>query len=120
MTAAVTRMQEPSSGDLNRRVTFRLRVDLPTADMGLGPTYPLVIQRWAKIEPVGTAIYTGSAQTDSRITHRVTVRRLEGVTTSHEVVWGRTVYRVVRSAALNGGDDWTVFEVEELGEVSDG
>ncbi|MDH0097466.1 head-tail adaptor protein [Pseudomonas sp. GD04158] len=106
--------KEPGAGELNRRVTVRKRVDYPEDDGGLESAYPVQIPRWAKIEPVGTAVYSDGVQTDARITHRVILRYLLGVTDSHEVVRGETVYRVRRVTAMNGGNRFTVLEVEEL------
>ncbi|MDH1442056.1 phage head closure protein [Pseudomonas sp. GD03721] len=107
--------REPGAGELNRRVTVRKRVDYPDDhDGGLESAYPAQSPRWAKIEPVGTAVYTAGVQTDQRVTHRIILRHLPGVTDSHEVVRGDTVYRVRRSADMNGEQRFTVLEVEEL------
>ena len=108
-------MREPHAGELDRRVTIRRRVDLPGADMGLDETFPEQLDRWAKIEPVGTAVYAGSVQIDTAVTHRVILRYLPGLTNAHEVVHGTTVYRVQRITDMNGSRRWTVLEVEELG-----
>lgn len=104
----------PGAGELNRRVTVRRRVDYPEDDGGLESQYPEQGKRWAKIEPVGTAVYTAGVQTDQRITHRIILRHLPGVTDSHEVVRGDIVYRVRRVADMNGEQRFTVLEVEEL------
>ncbi|VVP34374.1 hypothetical protein PS870_04488 [Pseudomonas fluorescens] len=108
------------AGELDRRIVIQLRADLPAADMGLdsvifGPT-----PRWAKVEPVGTAVYSDGVQTDSRITHRVFVRYMVGITTEHEIVEGGVVYRVRRSAPMNGRKRFTIIEVEELGDMKPG
>jgi hypothetical protein len=108
-------MSEPGAGDLNRRVTLRRRSDSPADDGGLASQFSEEKKRWARIEPVGTAIYNGSVQVDAKITHRVTLRYLGVLPIDFEVVHGDVVYRVRRATDLNGSHKFTVLEVEELG-----
>lgn len=106
---------EPSAGELNRRITLRLRADVPASDQGLDSLFTEQKKRWAKIEPVGTAVYAAGIQTDVKLTHRITLYYLKGMSESHEVVHGSTVYRVRRVADMNGDHRFTLLEVEELG-----
>ncbi|WP_282412242.1 phage head closure protein [Pseudomonas sp. PS01299] len=108
-------MREPSAGELDRRITLRLRADIPAPDQGLDSLFTDQKKRWAKIEPVGTAVYANGVQTDVKITHRVTFYYLKGMSESHEVVHGDTIYRVRRVADMNGNRRFTLLEVEELG-----
>ena len=108
--------REPESGELDRRITIRLREDLPVEDADLNAVFTQPRHRWAKIRAVGTAAYTDSVQTDDKITHRVWVRMLSGVTTSHEIVAGGVIYRVKRCAPWGSGKRFTLIEVEELGQ----
>lgn len=112
--------REPGAGELNRRVLIRRRTDLPAPDMGLDSVFSDERPRWAKIEPVGTAVYSNGLQTDNKLTHRITLRLVQGVSDAHEVVHGSTVYRVKRSADLNGTHRFTQLEVEELGAIRAG
>lgn len=108
--------RDPESGELDRRITIRLREDLPAEEAGLEPAFTQDRRRWAKIRAVGTAVYTDSVQTDDKITHRIWVRCLDGVTTSHEVLAGNVIYRVKRCAPWAAGKRFTLIEVEELGQ----
>ena len=108
-------MREPSAGELDRRITLRLRSDIPAPDQGLDSLFTEEKKRWAKIEPVGTAVYANGVQTDVKITHRVTFYYLKSMSESHEVVHGGTIYRVRRVADMNGKRRYTLLEVEELG-----
>ena len=108
-------MREPSAGELDRRITLRLRSDVPAPDQGLDSLFTEQKKRWARIEPVGTAVYTAGVQTDVKITHRVIFYYLKGMSEAHEVVHGGTIYRVRRVADMNGGRRFTLLEVEELG-----
>lgn len=113
-------MREPSAGELDRRVTLRLRSDVPAPDQGLDSLFTDQKKRWAKIEPVGTAVYAAGVQTDVKITHRVIFYYLKGMSEAHEVVHGATIYRVRRVADMNGSRRFTLLEVEELGQVKAG
>jgi len=108
-------IKEPGAGDLNRRITLRRRDDSPAPDGGLSSIFSDERKRWARIEPVGTAIYSGSVQADNKITHRITLRYLGVVPTDFEVLHVGVVYRVKRATDLNGRHRFTVLEVEELG-----
>lgn len=108
-------MREPSAGELDRRITVRLRTDIPALNQGLDSLFTDQKKRWAKIEPVGTAVYANGVQIDMKITHRVTFYYLKGMSESHEVVHGATIYRVRRVADMNGKRRFTLLEVEELG-----
>lgn len=113
-------MREPSAGELDRRITVRLRSDTPASDLGLDSIFTDQKQRWAKIEPVGTAVYATGVQTEDRLTHRVILYYLKGMSDAHEVVHGGSIYRVKRVADMNGSRRFTVLEVEELGPAQPG
>ncbi|WP_252716924.1 head-tail adaptor protein [Herbaspirillum sp. B65] len=102
------------AGELNRRVQIRHRQDLPLADAELAHEFGAGRHRWAKIEPVGAATYAGSVQIDEKVTHRIFLRRIDGITSDHEIMHGDQVYRVRRSMAMNGAPRFTMLEVEEL------
>lgn len=104
----------PRIGELNRYVTLRRRSDSPVADVDCEPVYDNVQRRWAKIEPVGTAIYSGSVQVGAAITHRIWVRYLDGLTDAYEVVFRQSEYRVRRVTDANYARRFTLLEVEEL------
>jgi len=110
--------REPGAGELDRHVTLRRRADLPADDMGLDSLFSDQAPRWAKIEPVGSAVFTGSAQTDDKITHRIFLRYREGITTAYEVVHKQSLYRVKRGFDMNGRGRFVVLEVEELGAIT--
>ncbi|VWD15041.1 head-tail adaptor protein [Burkholderia contaminans] len=107
-------MRIPRIGDLDRRVQLRERRDYPYRDAELESEFPKQRLRWAKIEPVGAAVYSGSVQIDEKVTHRIYLRYLDGVTTDYEVVYREQVFRVKRVGDVNGVRRFTILEVEEL------
>ena len=110
-------MQRPTAGDLNRRVTIRLRQDMPDFSEGITPSRPVVAHAWARIVPVGGAIYYGSTQVDNAVTHRITIRYRADITAEHEIEHGGRCYRVKRVAELGSCRAFTVLDVEELGVI---
>ncbi|MDF9756786.1 hypothetical protein OKW51_003749 [Pseudomonas hunanensis] len=68
-----------------------------------------------KVEPLGTATYASAQQTESKATHRLYCRYINGLDGAHEFVARGRVYRVRRPTELGGRTVWSVVEVEELG-----
>lgn len=110
-------VREPGASELNRRIIIRLRQDTPASDMGLDPNFMEEKRRWARVQPVGTVIYSAGVQIDSKITHRITFYYTKGISDAHEVLHDTTLYRVRRVTDMNGNRRFTVLEVEELGPV---
>lgn len=115
-------MIEPNTGEMNRRITIKEHQDMPAMGGGLTQSYPELGKAWAKIEPVGTAIYTGTQQTGEAVTHRIMFRRRTGlterdVTSAHVVEYAGYRYRVKRATNMNDADNFVALDVEELGHV---
>lgn len=106
-------MREPETGELSHRMAVRIRLDKPAA-AGLESEYIAVVKRWVKVEPLGTAIYTGAQQTGTGITHRLYCKFVKNLDTRHEFVERGRVFRVKRPTAMRGRDVWSVIEVEEV------
>ncbi|HFG5775601.1 TPA: phage head closure protein [Salmonella enterica] len=105
----------PDPGELNRRVTIRLRVDEPNDDFGVSPSYPEEIHTWAKMAQPGAAAYQGSVQTEKIVTHYFTIRWRRNITADHEVFCDGQVYRIRRIRDLNSKRRFLLLECEELG-----
>lgn len=107
-------------GELNKRVTFRRRTDLPNDEMAITPDYSEEFTRWAKLRQVGGAQYQGSVQIGSVVTHRITLRFLSGLTVDHEAFIrvpnsAERVFRIKKITELAEGGRFLQLEVEELG-----
>lgn len=107
-------MREPETGELSHRMAVRIRLDKP-ASSGVDSEYTPVVKRWVKVEPLGTATYTGAQQTGNVITHRLYCKFVGGLDIRHELVERGRVFRVKRATAMRGRAVWSVIEVEELG-----
>ena len=111
---SIATLRDIPSQRLNKLVQIRRRQDLPMGDSELHSQFVEQCSRWCRIQPVGTAVYADGQQTGHAITHRIFMRRVMGITSAHEVVCGSNVYRVLRSADQDGGNRFTVLEVEQL------
>jgi SPP1 family predicted phage head-tail adaptor len=109
----------PDPGELDTRVTIRMRVDQPAADFGTTPEYPVKYPVWAKVRQTSATTLQETAQTDNAITHYITVRWRRGITSDYEVVMGATVLRVRRSRDLNNKRRFLLLECTELGEFTE-
>ncbi|MBJ8402537.1 MULTISPECIES: phage head closure protein [Citrobacter] len=105
----------PDPGELDKRVLLRKRVDVPTADYGTEPAYPVSFFAWAKIVQTSATTYQETTQTDNAITHFITLRWRSGVTSDFEVASGDEVYRVKRARDLNSKRRFLLLECTELG-----
>lgn len=105
----------PDPGELDKRVLLRKRVDVPTADYGTEPAYPVSFDAWAKVIQTSATAYQETAQTDNVITHYITIRWRSGITTDFEVVLNDLVYRVKRARDLNSKRRFLLLECTELG-----
>lgn len=108
-------MSTPRLSELRTRVLIRRRSDHSIDSALLASEYTQERHRWAKLLPVGTAVYSESKQLERKITHRIWLRHIDGVTTDFEIVARGRVYRVERSAPVHGEHVFTVIEAEELG-----
>lgn len=113
-TTGFTNLRVPSSQELDKRVLIGLCKDKPVGNAELEREFANPKARWARIQPVGTVAYAEGVGTDHHVTHRIKLRLLNGLTRSHEIVHGANVYRVLRSAPLDGGNDFTIVDVEQL------
>ena len=105
----------PDPGEMDKRVLLRKRVDVPAADLGTRPDYPVSYPAWAKVVQTSATTYQETAQTDNAITHYITVRWRRGITSDFEVVQGNQVYRVKRARDLNSKRRYLLLECTELG-----
>lgn len=105
----------PDPGELDKRVLLRKRVDVPAADLGTRPEYPVSYPVWAKVVQTSATTYQETAQTENAITHYIIVRWRRGITSDFEVVQGDQVYRVRRARDLNSKRRYLLLECTELG-----
>lgn len=109
--------REPEDGELDCRVEFRTRQDVPAPGGGTQPLYTSEFKTWGKFRQVSGSAYLHSMQVQETITHTITIRRRK-VNNDMEAVIDGNVYRVVRAGAMNEGKTFTYIELKELGAES--
>lgn len=105
----------PDPGELNRRVTFRHRIDTPSAGFGTQSEDLMTFKAWAKVAQPGAATYQASVQTADLITHYLTIRYRTDISSGWEVVVSGEVLRIKRMRDLNGARRFWLLECESLG-----
>lgn len=81
------------AGELRQRVTVEAPVVTRNSQGGFGEDWAVAEQRYAKIEPLSGREFFEAQRVDSDVTHMVTMRYYEGLTTSHRITYGsRTFY----------------------------
>lgn len=108
-------MREPSAGDLRDRLVIRGWQDQPTGFAELQPDYGEPLRRWAMIVPARGALYWGSKQVDTGVTHVICLRYLADLTAQSVVEAGGQRYRVLRVKHVKGAKRWTWLDCELLG-----
>lgn len=106
--------REPEDGELDCRVEFRIRQDVPAPSGGTRPVYTNMFKTWGKFRQVSGSAYLHSMQINEVISHTIAIRHRK-VTTDMEAVIDGSVYRVMRAGAMNDGKTFTYIELKELG-----
>jgi|GEM_PF-177063 len=105
----------PNPGELNKRLDFRTRQDVPAPGGGTQPVYTAQFKAWGRVRQVSDSVYQHSMQTGESITHLITIRRRPDITSDMEIVLNGAVFRVIRVGALNDGRRFIRISVKELG-----
>lgn len=117
-TLTAARYSFPDPGELNQRVTFRKRLDTPSADFGTEPEDVETFKAWAKVSQTGETTYQGSVQTGETVSHLVTIRYRKIVSAEWELVLpSGEVLRVKRQRDLNSARRYWVLSCESLGDA---
>lgn len=114
----------PEDGELDKRVTVRLRTDAPNQAFGLDERYVEPFDRWARIRPAGPMVHytSGQAQDGEAITHFIDLRR--GTKTLPELMTADRViehkgrrYRILRAIDMEGAGLFTSVECKDIGPI---
>jgi hypothetical protein len=116
-------MKAPQIGQLDKLVRVRLWQDEPDAGTGIDQTFDVGVEAWARIEPTGSALFYGTAQVETSVTHRLATWRTaqlnaDVISGAHVVDHGAMRYRVKRATDLNGQRDFVLLDLEQLGTIT--
>ena len=117
-------MLEPLAGELNRRVTAYSVAHEPAAKSAfLDRSASAIFSLWGKVEVIGGVSYFESVNLEEKVTHRVWVRWIRGLSRPQdlknliELEVDGLFYRVKRVTDANNGHRFTAIECEELGDA---
>ena len=82
-------------GDLNRRLVLQAPAETPDGAGGVTRGYTAATTLWASVEPVSARGAVVADAGGATITHRIVIRRREGITTGHRFVEGGATCRIV-------------------------
>lgn len=103
------------AGDLPHRV--QIQQDQGTTKTGLGqpiPSWATIAWRYAKIEPLSGREYWDAQQVKSAVTHTVTFRHYEGLTTAMRLKFGTRVFNLGAVRNLEENGEWHVCKCIEM------
>lgn len=86
-------MSDP--GKLNRRLILEAPMETDDGAGGVSRTFDAVATLWASVTPVSAQEEIEAARLGARITHRISLRFSNDITTRHRFRDGDTVYRIV-------------------------
>ena len=116
-------MKGPQVGELDKLALIRRWQDQPDDFTGIDQTVDAGVQAWSRIEPAGSALFYGTAQVETTVTHRLATWRTSAVnadtiTGDHVVEHGGMRYRVRRATDLNGQRAFVLLDLEQLGSIT--
>lgn len=93
------------AGTLRQRVGVEVQVHSRNAQGGIVEEWGLEANRWAAIEPISGREFFEASRVDSDVTHKITMRQYDGLTTSHRITYGSRTFYI--EAVLNEEErDW--------------
>ncbi|KAA5937601.1 phage head closure protein [Pantoea sp. Bo_2] len=105
----------PDPGELNKRVAYRKRISVP-GDSGTLVSKDLsTFETWTKVRQTGAATYQGTVQTDTTVTHYLTIRYRTDISSEWEAVVSGEVMRIRRIRDLNSAGRFLLLECESKG-----
>lgn len=115
-------MSAPSIGQFDKRARIREWQDVPAIGTGIEQTEDSGVTVWASIEPTGAALFYGTQQVETTVTHRLKTWRTALVNalviTGAHVVEHRSIrYRVRRATDLDSGGAFVQLDLEQLGAI---
>lgn len=83
------------AGNLRHRLEVQEPVEGRRTTGGVATQWVTLSTRWASIEPLRGREQITAMQLQSRVTHRITMRHFEGLTSHHRLVEGSRVFHIV-------------------------
>lgn len=95
-------------GELNRRLALQAPVEVDDGSGGVTRTYQTLTTLWAKVTPLANRADVAGTSLGAVVTHRIVIRRREGLSPRHRLQDGAHSYRIV---AVQETSDRRFFEI---------
>ena len=108
-------------GSLRWPVTIAKREQLPALTGGMQESLTDIITVRADVQPVGPMTFYGSAQVDTPVTHKITIRHLDWIDTRHVIIRDTTradlttrreIFRIRRVMEIDGRARFLLMECD--------
>lgn len=101
-------------GELNQRAQIEARTLTPDGGGGYSESWDVVANAWVSVSPVSGGDVFGPDSAESRIRHRITLRRTNVIAAGQRVIVGARTFRI--HAVLDEGGNATLMTLlcEEL------
>ena len=101
-------------GELNQRAAIQAKTLTPDGGGGYSESWDVVANVWVSVAPNSGGDVFGPDQTESRVRHRISLRRTNAVAAGQRVVVGARTFRI--HAVLDEGPQATLVNLlcEEL------
>lgn len=101
-------------GELNQRAEIEARTLTPDGGGGYSESWDVIANVWVSIAPSSGGDVFGPDQTESRVRHKITLRRLNNIAAGQRVIVGTRSFRI--HAVLDEGPNATLMTLlcEEL------
>lgn len=115
-------MNLPEASEFNKRVRIREWQDVPAIGTGIDQTVDNGVPAWASLTPTGAALFYGTQQVETTVTHRLKTWRTARVnalviTGAHVVEHAGIRYRVKRATDLDEDGAFVQLDLEQLGAI---
>lgn len=115
-------MNAPAIGELDRKIQVREWQESPGLGSAVDQVFDPGLPAWARLVPVGAALFYGTAQVEANVTHRAATWRTSQlneltVTAAHVVDCDGVRYRVKRATSLDAERRFLLIDLEQLGVI---
>ena len=91
-----------NAGQLNRRIAIQSLTVTRDAAGGFAESFATAATRWGRIEPMTGSEFDGSNRVQGEVTHKITLRHYDGLTSKHRLQYDGRNFNVVE--VLNPGE----------------
>jgi SPP1 family predicted phage head-tail adaptor len=100
-------------GKLRHRLILEAPVETADGAGGVTRSYATVATLWAAVAPIGARALVEADSLAEAVTHRITIRARNGMTTRHRLREGTRVFRVVTLRDADGRGRFTEIIAQE-------